>query len=199
MHFRKVKSELKATRVFHLPFCFHLHFSLSSSFAKRHVITIMSSSGRRRITKRHFSNKSKKCQNPNGFLSFFINNPHSAINSHHTVRHGNFHNFHFSFFFFSLFKAWNRKKADNFPIKRYIFQVCFGRPQFSHFSNRSATSNWIFFSLILWQTLCIESTFDCGFEWFSLIYRSLSNLQLFSPRQSKAENVYQGFSPKAIN
>jgi hypothetical protein len=59
--------------------------------------TLSSSSGRRRrITKDIFPINPKKCQNPNGFLSFFIDNPHSAINSHHSVRHGNFHNFHFS-------------------------------------------------------------------------------------------------------
>lgn len=34
------------------------------------------------------------------FLSFFIDNPHCAINSHHTVRHGNVHNFHSSFWHF---------------------------------------------------------------------------------------------------
>jgi hypothetical protein len=85
MHFPKVKSELRATRS---------PFYVSSLGKKRHVIIIIRTKTKNH--ERHFSNKSKKCQNLNGFLSFFIDNPHSAINSHHTVRHGNFHNFHFS-------------------------------------------------------------------------------------------------------
>lgn len=55
------------------------------------------------------------------FLSFFINNPHAAINSHHTIRHGNFHNFHFPFLFYFCYIFSNRnmnEKAVDFPIER---------------------------------------------------------------------------------
>jgi hypothetical protein len=81
--------------------------------------------------------------------SFSIHNPHSAINSHHHVRLGFFHDFHFILWIFR-----SRRNVSIFainPTENCLFSC------FSHRFRVVGEANWIFFSLISWQTLFIGS------------------------------------------
>lgn len=71
-------------------------------------------------TNRHRFDVKISCMNKSWFhlstalLSFIINNPHFAINSHHTInpKRGNFHNFHFATLFPDVRMTVTKKKKE---------------------------------------------------------------------------------------
>lgn len=106
--------------------------------ARRHVISWLSRQCSRKIFSNKFEFHSKFFFSENRFLSLFINNPHSAINSHHNVRHGNFHNFRLSFFStFSVFPLFHffpfKCSRREFGVNRKL-SIFVSNSRFSHFA-----------------------------------------------------------------
>lgn len=114
----------------------------------------------------------------NGFLSFLIDNPHSAINSHHTVSHGNFHNFRFSFLdCFLHSKAWSCRFSYQmkFSSTRKLFRFFF---TLVHFRFRAVISynklDFRQFNFMANTVYWLEIFDCCKFEWFSFLFRFYS-------------------------